>query len=52
MQGYNWLDRLERKIGKAAIPNLMRYVIFGSAIVYVISLMAPTAVFFLNMDPA
>ncbi len=52
MQGYNWLDRLERNIGKAAIPNLMRYVIFGSAIVYVISLMAPTAVFFLNMDPA
>ena len=52
MQGYNWLDQLERKIGKAAIPNLMRYVIFGSAIVYVISLIAPNAVYFLNMDPA
>lgn len=52
MQGYNWLDDLERKIGKAAIPNLMRYVIFGSAIVYVISLIAPNAVYFLNMDPA
>ena len=52
MQGYDWLDVLERKIGKVAIPHLMRYVIFGSAIVYLISFVTPTFVYYLNMDPA
>ena len=33
MNSQKWLDVLERKIGKIAIPNLMRYIIFGNAIV-------------------
>ena len=36
MQGPRWLNKLERKFGKFAIPNLMSILVFGMAIVFVI----------------
>ena len=36
MQGPRWLNKLERKFGKFAIPNLMNIIIFGMVIVFVI----------------
>ena len=36
MQGPAWLNKLERKFGKVAIPNLMSIIVFGMAIVFVI----------------
>ena len=35
------LDKMERKFGRFAIPHLMRYVVFGTAIVFVISIFKP-----------
>jgi len=46
------LDKLERKFGRYAIPHLMRYIIFGSALVYIISLFYPEIVYQLNLIPA
>ncbi len=34
----NFLDKLERKFGKFAIPNLMLYLMFGQGIVFIASL--------------
>ena len=36
MHGPQWLNKLERKFGKFAIPNLMNIIIFGMVIVFVI----------------
>ena len=36
MQGPRWLNKLERKFGKYAIPNLMSIIVFGMAIVFAI----------------
>ncbi|MGL4363338.1 MAG: hypothetical protein ACRCSG_08770 [Cellulosilyticaceae bacterium] len=36
----NFLYKLERKWGKYAIPNLMRYILFGQSIVYMIGLLS------------
>ena len=36
MHGPSWLNKLERRIGKFSIPNLMNIIIFGMAIVYII----------------
>lgn len=38
MQGPQWLNKLERKFGKFAIPNLMNIIIFGTVIVFLIDL--------------
>ena len=45
------LDKLERKLGHLAIPHLMRYIVFGNALVYVLSLFAPGIVYYLNLMP-
>ena len=37
----NWLDKLERKFGRYAIPNLTMYLIGGYVIGYMTSLMQP-----------
>ena len=37
----NWIDKLERKVGKYAIPNLMWYVILLYAIGFVLDLVEP-----------
>lgn len=47
-----WMDRLERKIGRFAIPNLMRYIIFANVIVYFISLIQPYIIVQLALIPA
>ena len=46
------LDKLERKFGRYAIPHLMRYIIFGNALVYIISIFYPDIVYLLNLIPA
>lgn len=46
-----WLDKLEPKLKWLAIPHLMRYIIFGSALVYVLYLFYPEVVFYLNFVP-
>jgi membrane associated rhomboid family serine protease len=33
----NWLDKLERKIGKYSISNLMKYIVFITGFVYILS---------------
>lgn len=37
-----FLYKLERKLGKLAIPNLMMYIIFGQAIVFLFSMFNPS----------
>jgi len=36
-----WLDKLERKYSKYAIPNLIQYIVGGMAIVFVFSVLNP-----------
>lgn len=38
----NWLDRLERKFGRYAIPNLMSYIIFGNATIFLLYHLIPS----------
>ncbi len=38
----NWLDRIERKFGRWAIPNLMYYIIGLNALIYIMRLVDPT----------
>lgn len=52
MRSLPWLDKLERKIGRFAIPNLMRYIIFGNAIVYIIGMFFQQFPYYLVMEPA
>lgn len=47
----NWLNKLERKIGKYAIPNLMKYVLSAYAIGFVLTLINPQAASFLSFHP-
>lgn len=47
----NWLDKLERKFGKYAIPNLMLYVIILYAVGFVLDLVAPNFYYqYLSLD--
>lgn len=48
----NWLDKLERKFGRYAIPNLTMYLIGGYVVGYVISLMYPSLLVWLTLEPA
>lgn len=49
----NWLNKLERKLGKYAIPNLMYYVIILYALGYVLNLINPLFYFlYLQLDAA
>ena len=45
------LDKLERKLGSFCIPHLMRYIILGNALVFVIYLIYPDVVFLMNCVP-
>lgn len=45
------LDKLERKWGRLAVPHLMRYIIFGNVLVYLISMFFPGIVYYLNLIP-
>ncbi|WP_058486735.1 rhomboid family intramembrane serine protease [Defluviitalea phaphyphila] len=37
----NWLDKLEKKLGRFAIPNLMTYIVGLNAIVFIMSYLYP-----------
>ena len=47
----NWLNKLERKIGRYAIPNLIIWLIGAYAIGFVLNLINPKAVAFLSFHP-
>lgn len=47
----NWLAKLERKIGKYAIPNITLYLIVCYAFGYVIEMVNPQFVHYLALDP-
>lgn len=46
-----WLDKLERRIGFLAIPGLLRYVAFLTALVFVLEKVNPGYVSVLQLDP-
>ena len=48
----NWLDQLEKKFGRYAIPNLTMYLIGGYVIGYMVSLMQPALLSWLTLEPA
>ncbi len=35
MRNKDWINKLERKYGSYAIPNLMKYIVLGMAIIYI-----------------
>lgn len=47
----NWLNKLERKIGKYAIPNLIVYLIGAYSIGFVLRMVAPGILSYLNFQP-
>lgn len=47
----NWLNKLERKFGKYAVPNLIVWLIGAYGMGFVLSMMYPTAVSYLNFNP-
>src|SRR5437764_14450432 len=46
-----WLDKLERRIGFLAIPGLLRYVGFLTALVFVLEKVNPDYLRLLDLDP-
>ena len=48
----NFLNKLERKIGKYAIPNLINYILIGYGIGYVILLFNQNIYSLLSLNPA
>lgn len=50
----NWLDKLERKLGRFALPGLMRVVVVGMALVFCCELLFPQAMleYYLYFNPA
>ena len=47
----NWLTKLERKFGKYAIPNLTLYLIICYAFGYLITIINPEFMSYLNLNP-
>lgn len=48
-----WYDKLERKLGRFAIPNLMLYIVFLNLAVFIITYLTDLNLyFFLILDPA
>ena len=48
----NWLDKLERKIGRYAIPNLTVYLLAGYVIGYAVAWLMPSLLGWLTLEPA
>lgn len=46
----NWMNKLERRLGRYAIPNLSRYFVAAIVLGFVISLAAPQMLVFLEFD--
>ena len=51
MYNMNFLNKLERKIGKYAIPNLSLYLILGYILGYIVQIISPTIRDFLTLNP-
>ena len=47
----NFLNKMERKIGKYAIPNLSLYLILGYVLGYILEFINPAIVDFLTLNP-
>ena len=47
----NWLNKLERKFGRFAVPNLIVWLIGAYGIGFVLNMMYPTAISFLSFNP-
>lgn len=47
----NFLNKLERKIGKYAIQNLSLYLIIGYVIGYALKILSPVVLYYLTLDP-
>lgn len=48
----NWLDKLERKIGRFAIPNLTVYLLAGYVIGFMVVYLNPELINWLTLEPA
>lgn len=46
------LDKLERKFGRFAVPHLMRWLVIGMASVYVLYMIRPDLILYLNFVPS
>ena len=47
----NWLNKLERKFGRYAIPNLIVYLIGVYSVGFVLNMVAPNILGYLNFQP-
>ena len=47
----NWLDKLEKKLGRFAIPNLTVYLLAGYVIGFAIYYLAPGLLGWLTLEP-
>ena len=47
----NWLNKLERKFGRYAIPNLIVYLIGAYSVGFVLNMVAPNILGYLNFQP-
>lgn len=45
------LDKIERKMGRFAISNLMKYIVIGNIIAYILTLVNPMYLTYLVLDP-
>lgn len=48
----NWIDRLERKFGRFAIPNLTAYIVGCYVVGYAVSKMAPQVLSLILLEPS
>ena len=48
----NWLDKLERKMGRFAIPNLTVYLLAGYVIGFITMYLMPELISWLTLEPA
>lgn len=46
------LDKLEKKLARFSIPNLMRYIIFGKILVYIVCLIYPEFYEYIYLEPS
>lgn len=51
VKNMNFLNKLERKIGKYAIPNLSKYLIFGYILGYLIQFINPNLLNVISLNP-
>lgn len=47
----NFLNKLERKLGRHAIPNLIAWLLAGYAVGYVLTYMMPEALYLMTLEP-